>query len=257
MINHAGAPDTPVQPELLVTVEHDGSVTRLRLNRPSAGNALNGTLLEALLEALTSVRRRDETRVIVLSGTGTRFCAGVDMAEFKAAAAVDRSGKRIRHLLNLGREVCREISNPDTIMIAQIHGDVVGAGLALALHCDLRVSSDTATFRLPELILGFPPVWSGTSARLIHEIGAPRLREMILFGDRIDAATAYSYGIAHHVAPEGELEAVARRWGHRLSRRDETATRAALRLFAAAENVSRLGDITAFEDNLFQSSLSS
>ncbi|MGW7201310.1 enoyl-CoA hydratase/isomerase family protein [Streptomyces chryseus] len=248
-LNMTAQSDTPV------AVEHNGSVAHLRLNRPGEGNTLNSNLLEALIEALAGERRRSETRVVVLSGSGDTFCAGADMAEFKSEAATDPSGKAVRRLLGLGREACRALSRPDVITIAQIHGKVTGAGVTLALHCDLRVSSDTATYRLPELLLGFPPVGSGTSARLLNEIGASRLRQMILLGDRIDAAVAHTYGIAHHLVPAAELGTAVRRWSRRLSRSDETATRTALRFLAASESASRLGDITAFEDDAFQASL--
>ncbi len=236
-------------------VEHDGRIANLRLNRPHAGNVLDGDLLEELLSALKQVRRTGQTRVIVLSGAGADFCTGADMGEFATAVVSDRTGNEVRHLLSLGRAVCQELARSEAVTIGQLQGRVIGAGLALAVHCDLRVSSDSATFRLPELTLGFPPVWGGSSARLINEIGAARLRELLLIGDRVDATFAYTYGIAHRVCPESELGASVRKLGSRLSRRDEVATKTAKHLFAASEAVARLGDITTLEDDLFWNSL--
>lgn len=236
-----------------VLVEDKDQVTHLRLNRPDAHNALDRALLEALGAALNHVRCRSQTRVVVLSGVGLDFCTGGDVPELEEAMNRDDTGDHLRHLFGLGHMVCKGLAAAEPVTIARLNGRVFGAGMALALHCDIRIGTDEATFRLPELALGVPPVWGGSIGRFLHEMGAARLRELLLFGESVDAATANAYGIIHRsVADEEELDRLLDQWSRRLAQRNAGATRIAKRVLSASESTSQLGDISLLEDDLFQ-----
>lgn len=239
-----------IQSPLLV--EEGERITHLSLNRAYAHNALDEALLQSLVTALKRVGDQPDTRVIVLSGQGADFCTGADVAQLTHAGD-DESGHELSRLLDLGRQVCQGLADAAPITIARVHGRVIGAGLALAMHCDLRVSAADTTFRLPELSLGIPPVWGGATSRFLTEIGAARLREMILLGEVVDASTAAGYGIVHRLAADEQaLDDLVSRWSRRLVLRDPVATSIAKRTLAASQASSRLGDLSVFDDDLFR-----
>ncbi|MCL7021208.1 enoyl-CoA hydratase/isomerase family protein, partial [Vibrio vulnificus] len=86
--------------------------------------------------------------------------------------------------------VCDSLASTSAVTIARVHGRAIGAGLALAVFCDLRAGADTSRFRLPELAVGLPVAWGGALPRMLQESGAARTRELILTGEGFDAATA-------------------------------------------------------------------
>lgn len=191
-----------------------------------------------------------EVRVIVLSGQGPSFCRGADLPEMIGA---DR--RAVRAAVEAGRRACRALAESPAITVAQVHGKVIGAGICLAAHCDLRVSCESGTFRLPELTIGVPALWGGAGPRLAMEVGVSRLRELVLTGDVIDAATARAYGLVHRLAPVGRLHETTTALANRLARRDPTAVRLTKTAFRAAESAYRQGDITATDAELFACAL--
>ncbi|MEV0622702.1 enoyl-CoA hydratase/isomerase family protein [Nonomuraea sp. NPDC050404] len=253
-------------PAPLVTVKRDGSVARIQLNRPHEHNMLTVAMLKELAAAVErlhddhtpydagqagdAMAAPEGVRVIVLSGHGPSFCRGVDIAEMsRLAGAGDQ--RAVRAAVEAGRRVCQALSASPAITIAQVHGKVIGAGVCLAAHCDLRISSDTATFCLPELTIGVPALWGGAGPRLAMEVGISRLRELVLTGEVLDAATATGHGLVHRLAPAGRLPEETTTWARRLARRDPTAVRLTKTAFRAAEATHRQGDITATDADLF------
>ncbi|GII94815.1 enoyl-CoA hydratase/isomerase family protein [Sinosporangium siamense] len=240
----------------VIGVCREGPVAYLTLNQPESGNALNFLLLHALAGALRELNGEADVRVIVLSGAGECFSVGADVHELHRLAAADPSGRAVREAVDLGREVCQALAAAKPITLARLHGKVVGAGLALAVHCDLRVASADTHFRLPELSLGVPPLWGGAGPRLVAEIGASRTRELVFLGDAIDARTAYTYGLLNGVTSPHTLEQTVDRWAQRLSRRKEAAVRLTKTALRAAEAATRQGDLTLTESDLFYYGLS-
>ncbi|MGI5261789.1 enoyl-CoA hydratase/isomerase family protein [Streptomyces angustmyceticus] len=238
---------------LLVT--HEGPVLRVRLNRPETGNAISGEILDELLVVLGTLDEELGIRVLVLSGAGEDFCLGGDRAEFPALLAEDPSGVALRALGNKARRVCDALASTDAVTVARLHGGVVGAGVGLAVFCDLRVGADTCRFRLPELGLGVPPAWGGIMPRLLHEAGAARIRELILTADTFDAATAQELSILHKVVPEAELDGAVTRWIKPLVRRSPSSLRTAKLMLNAYANANRLADATLFDAELLSSAL--
>ncbi|GGX53778.1 enoyl-CoA hydratase/isomerase family protein [Streptomyces noursei] len=239
---------------LLVT--HEGPVLRVRLNSPETGNAVSGLILDELLTVLGALDDETDIRVLILSGEGDDFCLGGDRSEFPELLAEDSGGLALRALGNKARRVCDALATTDVVTIARLHGGVVGAGVGLAIFCDLRAGADTCRFRLPELGLGVPPAWGGIMPRLLNEVGAARVRELILTASNFDAATARELSILHTVVPEDELDAAVARWTRPLVRRSPSALRTAKVMLNAYGNAHRLADATLFDAELLSSALS-
>ena len=160
----------------------EGPVLRVELNSPETGNAVSGLILDELLAVLGTLQDETGVRVLILSGAGPDFCLGGDRREFGELLAADPGGAELRALANKARRVCDALATANAVTIARLQGGVIGAGMALAVFCDLRVGADTCRFRLPELALGMPPAWGGALPRLLNETGAARIRELILTG---------------------------------------------------------------------------
>ncbi|MCK7621535.1 enoyl-CoA hydratase/isomerase family protein [Streptomyces sp. RS10V-4] len=237
-------------------VSQDGPVLTVRLNVPETGNAVSGAVLDDLLTVLGALDDETGIRVLVLSGAGDDFCLGGDRAEFPALLAEDPRGLALRALGNKARRVCDALATTEVVTIARLHGGVVGAGVGLALFCDLRAGADTCRFRLPELGLGVPPAWGGIMPRLLHEVGAAKVRELVLTADNFDAETARELSILHKVVPEDELDAAIARWTKPLVRRSPSALRTAKLMMNAYGSANRLADASLFDAELLSSALS-
>ena len=233
----------------------DGCVLHVRLARPEHGNALNEELLDDLLALTAELRSHPDLRVMVLSGEGDAFCVGGDRAELLNLAEAEPSGVGVRRVSDKARLVCEALAGADQVTIARVHGQAVGAGLALALFCDLRVGAHGTRFRLPELALGLPTAWGGAMARLIGEVGAARIRELVLTADSFDADTAHALSILHKVAPIGDLDAAVRAWTRPMVRRPITALRATKALMHAYGRADRFGDLGLLDGHLLAASL--
>ncbi|MFH9292289.1 enoyl-CoA hydratase/isomerase family protein [Streptomyces sp. NPDC017520] len=234
-----------------VRTRREGPVLYVELHAPDTGNAVTEAMLDELLDVVAAPD--PEVRVLVLSGAGDDFCLGGDRTEFAEWLEEDPAGRGIRVAGEKARRVCEAISGGRAVTIARVQGKAVGAGFALALACDLRVGADTAAFRLPELALGLPTAWGGLLPRLIHEVGAARVRELILTGRAFDAAEAYQLSVLQRVVPEAELDAAVAAWAKPVVRRPEAAlrvTKALLNSYAAA---TRLADPSFLDAELMAS----
>jgi methylglutaconyl-CoA hydratase len=231
----------------VLRVSQEGALLRVRLNSPETGNAVTGPVLDELLAVLRSVQDHPGIRVLELSGAGEHFCLGGDRREFAESLAADPTGSGLRAMGNKARQVCEALATLGAVTIARLHGDVIGAGVALAMFCDLRAGADTSRFRLPELALGLPPAWGGILPRLLSEVGAARIRELVLTGESFDAAKAVELSVLHKAVPEAELDAAVAQWARPMLRRSPAALRAAKTMLNAYGNTHRLADATLFD----------
>jgi enoyl-CoA hydratase len=184
-----------------ITVEKRGAVAVLTINRPDKLNALNMQVHTEGVAALDELKRDDEVRVLVITGSGEKsFIAGADISEFTKQTPVTQ-----RDLFN-EKTLFNSIDTFPKPVIAMVNGFCLGGGNELALACDLRICSENAKFSQPEINLGIIPGGGGTQ-RLTNLIGEGRAMEMILTGDMIDAQTALNFGLVNHVYPAAELEA--------------------------------------------------
>jgi len=193
-----------------IRFETDGAVALLTLDRPDALNALNLQTLRALRAGLVEVRDRSDLDVAVITGAGSRaFCAGADLKGTQAspasyAQAVFQSPEcsadlglyiRLMDLNDLG--LCKPI-------VAAVNGHCLGAGLEIALQCDLRIASKNASFGLPEARVGSIPAVSGLH-RLLKAVPSAHAMQMALTGDRINAEHAWRIGLVSELAEPAAL----------------------------------------------------
>ncbi|WP_225821626.1 enoyl-CoA hydratase/isomerase family protein [Streptomyces naphthomycinicus] len=226
----------------------EGPVLTVELNTPEQGNTVTDALLDDLLAVLHD--QDPAVRVLVLTGSGDDFCLGGDRGEFTRHLAHDPTGGGIRLSGTKARLVCDALTSNPAVTIARVHGKAIGAGLALALACDLRVGSEDATFRLPELALGLPTAWGGLLPRLINEVGAARVRELVLTGRAFTAAEAQSLSVLQRVVPAHELDAAVADWARPVVRRPQAALRVTKTLLNSLSAASRLADVSALDAEL-------
>ena len=193
-----------------ITVTHDGGVTTITLNRPPL-NLVTLELLQEVLAALDTLEARDETRCIVIRGSGERaFCAGADLRD---ESRDDPEYHRLARYT--GRELVERIETNPKPTVAAIRGWCVGGGTALAWPCDIRIAAETAKFRAGDVYLGIVPSWGMGMVRLVHYLGRNRALDVLLLGEDIVADQALEWNIVSRVVPddafEGEVAHVARR----------------------------------------------
>ncbi|MDT0306539.1 enoyl-CoA hydratase/isomerase family protein [Streptomyces sp. DSM 44917] len=236
-------------------VSREEHVAHVRFNTPDSGNLVTEAVLDELIAVLTAVRDDPAVRVVTLSGAGPDFSLGGDREESVGLMEEDPGGAAVGRLVAKARQACDALAAGGAVSIARLHGRVVGAGLALALFCDLRAGAEGSTFRMPELALGVPLAWGGALPRLVQEAGAARVRELLLFGGSFDAARAQELAILHRVVPEEELDGVIAGWVRPLVRRSPTALRVTRTLLNAHLASSRLADATLLDGPLMASVL--
>ncbi len=188
--------------ELIVSAA-DG-VTTITLNRPDALNAITPSMLEALDAAVAAADADPEQRIVVLTGTGRAFSAGVDL---KALGQTSPANGVVGTLLDEpARRLTNRLSTMPTVSIAKVNGFCFTGALELALACDVIVAADEAKFGDTHAKFGLRPTW-GMSQRLPHLVGMARARELSLTARMFSGAQAAEYGIAAFSVPATELDA--------------------------------------------------
>ena len=187
--------------ELLESVSD--RVATLTLNRPDRLNALSTPMLDGLLEALPRLAADPEIAVVILTGAGRGFCAGGDvkgMAEGASQLGLEDAVQRLRGRMEVSR-LLHEIPKPT---IAMVNGPAAGAGLAMALACDLRVASESARFITAFAKVGFSGDFGG-SYFLSKLVGSGKARELYYTGEPLGASQALALGIVNQVVADSEL----------------------------------------------------
>jgi enoyl-CoA hydratase len=175
-------------------VERRGRVAIVTINRPEKRNALNIQTREEGAAILEELHADESVGVVVFTGAGDKaFIAGADIGEFAGRTALTQ-----RDVMT-ARSIFTAIDTFPKPVIAMINGYCLGGGCELALSCDLRIASETASFGQPEINLGIIPGGGGTQ-RLTRLVGEGKAMELILTGDIIDARTAYSIGLVNMVS---------------------------------------------------------
>jgi 2-(1,2-epoxy-1,2-dihydrophenyl)acetyl-CoA isomerase len=199
-----------------VKSESKNGVQWIRLSRPDKLNAFDEQMGNDLQEALKAAEREESVRCVVITGEGRAFSVGEDLSSNKSP---DKDGKPIM----LG-EVLRRKYNPivsrvrkmEKPVVGAINGVTAGAGLGLALACDLRAASDKASFHEAFIKVGLAPD-SGTSFWLTRILGLGKAMEVAMLGEPIDARTALNMGLVNWVFPDKEFAAEVARIAERLA----------------------------------------
>jgi 2-(1,2-epoxy-1,2-dihydrophenyl)acetyl-CoA isomerase len=190
-----------------ITVERDGGVVSVTLNRPARKNALTGENWLRLGEVFREVAVTPSDRVVVLTGAGGDFCAGADLVD------MGRLGMTEMRALGATARAVFELPKPT---IAKVDGVAVGAGANLALSCDLVVMSERARFSEIFARRGLSLDFGG-SWLLPHRVGMTVAKELALLADLVDAPRAVELGLANRVVPLDELDAFVAAWAARLA----------------------------------------
>lgn len=200
-----------------VVVTQDGPVATLLLNRPEKLNALDDGMRQGLTEALFTVAREPSIRVAIVTGAGRAFCAGGDIQKMMELKNNHQSAT-FRGYLQTGHDLVRGIRRLPKPVVASVNGPAAGAGMNLALACDLRIASDQATFTQAFVRIGLHPDWGGTFF-LPRLIGIGRAVEMFFLGEPVNATEAQRLGMVNFLVPHEQLAEETRKLAERLAAR--------------------------------------
>ncbi|TAK66726.1 MAG: hypothetical protein EPO22_03580 [Dehalococcoidia bacterium] len=193
-----------------IAISRHPPIAEIRLNRPADRNPIDRPFLDDLAAATAMLHDDDAVSVVLLSAAGDVFSAGAP----DSGTPRSPGGEPPFRCLEL-------MSQP---VIALVEGDASGAGLELALACDVRIAAENATFSMPGIAAGAMPAGGGTQ-RLPRLIGHARAAEMILLGEPVDAASAMACGLVNRVAPPGEARDVTERLSRTMASRGPLALR--------------------------------
>lgn len=227
MVRYARPVAFPSHREIDVTV--DGDIGGLRLNRPDRLNALTSSVMSSVIEAAEWFDARTQVRVVVISGAGDAFCAGVDIVEFGSLGSLEASLPAFR----LGAAFVSTVESMRPITIAALHGSVVGGGVVLAAACDLRVAAEATSFSIPEVDLGIPLLWDAIP-RLVREIGPARTRELVMTCRPFTAVEAENMGFVNRVVPAVDVFTAANAFAREVAARPAVPVEMTKRQVAAA-----------------------
>jgi enoyl-CoA hydratase/carnithine racemase len=228
-------------PEGPVSVAVEGAIARVVLNRPDKRNAVNDAMLTALGAFFEAIP--DGVKVVILSGTGGHFSAGLDLSEQK-----QREPEQVMRHSRGWHAIMDRIQFSGIPVVAVLNGAVMGGGLEIAAAAHVRIAEPSAIFRLPEGKRGIF-VGGGATVRVGRIIGADRMTEMMLTGRSYGADEALRLGLAHYLAGDGEGLAKA---GELAA---EIASNASLVNYLIIQSISRIGEMS-HADGLYAESLS-
>lgn len=197
----------------------DGPIRWIRLNRPERLNAMNGPLVADLTQALDEANADQSTRVIILHGEGRAFCSGDDLKDIDAQTGSEAATQAWVEAI---QRVTLQIMQSDKIVIGAVHGWCVGGALEWAINCDFTLFADNTRWFFPEVSYGLF-VTGGVTALLTKQVGPQVAKELMILGERHDAAMALKLGIAWKLFPEKDLLTEARRLAETIAEKPSTA----------------------------------
>lgn len=233
--------------ETPLVIERDGRVMILTLNRPAQLNALNPELHRLLHTAVIDAAHDAGIGAVVLTGAGRAFCSGGDMGTRKDPSAPPPTLEQRADELRRHGETARLLHEMPKPTLAMINGVAAGAGLALALACDLRVAAGEALLTTSYVNVALSGDL-GSSYFLTQLVGAGKARQLMLLGEKIDAAEAHRIGLVNLVADPGTLRETTMRVARRLAEGPAVALRYIKRNLLCAEtgSLSEVMDSEAF-----------
>ncbi len=184
-----------------VLVESHAAVQTIILNQPARFNALSSAMLSQFASALRAAERDAAVRVIVLTGAGKAFCSGADITEFNVGDESLKPGEHLRTVLNPLIVRMRSTEKP---VLAAINGVAAGAGLSLALACDLRFAAESARLVVAFVKIGLVPD-AGSLYFLPRLVGPGKALELAWTGEAVGAQEAYQLGLVNNVLPDDQV----------------------------------------------------
>ncbi len=235
----APRPTGKLHPMTELLVDDSGRVARLTLNRPDKRNPIGPTTCGALVAALTAIRDNPAVRVVVLTGAGTAFSAGGDLAAMGGMAEGPKAT-----LVELFTAM-HELGKP---IIAMVNGPALAGGLGLMVACDLVVAADTAVFGTTEIAVGLWPMM--ITAEITRSVGRKITLEMMLTGRKLSAAEALGYELVNRVVPAAELETATMALANEIAERSPAAIALGLRAFYRSSDLDHLPALTFLQGEL-------
>ena len=197
-----------------VLTDLNEGVQTITLNQPDKLNALSAVMLQALSVAVRSVERDSAVRAVVLTGAGRAFCSGADISEFQFGDGVPNVGDALRGRIN---PLIVRMHTLDKPVLAAINGVAAGAGLSLALACDLRFAAQSARMVVAFVRIGLVPD-AGLQYFLPRLVGPGKTLELAWTGDPIEAEEAYELGMLNRVLPDDQVLSSTQELAARLAR---------------------------------------
>ncbi|MBC2662779.1 enoyl-CoA hydratase/isomerase family protein [Novosphingobium flavum] len=216
----------------LVRIDRHDATAVITLDDPRRRNILSPELAQALSAAVAEANAADDVAAIVITGTAPAFCAGADLADLQAAASGDVAA------VNLVYRAFLDVADSVLPTIAAVNGAAVGAGMNLALACDLRIAGESASFDTRFLKIGLHP-GGGHGWMLLRAVGWAEATRMLLLDRALGAAEAARVGLVQQISPDGELMGDALALAGRaaaLPRDLIVRTKASLRLAATSDH---------------------
>lgn len=214
-----------LQDDPLLLRQDVGRIATLTLNRPEKFNALSEAMLDALQQALDSLREDDAIRVVVLAGAGKAFCGGHDLKEMRSKPDVDY----YRHLFNKCSDMMLTMTQIPQPVVARVHGVATAAGCQLVANSDLAVASSGATFATSGITLGL--FCSTPGVPLSRNILRKHAMELLLTGEFISAEAAADLGLLNRVVEPDRLDAEVYELAERIAAQPAVAVRTGKQLF--------------------------
>ena len=206
-----------------VTIAREGAIATVTIDRGDSRNALSRALMLELTEAAKSFSGDLETQAVILTSKGA-FTAGADLKDPAMSRRAASGLLERRQMLKAGPEMCEAWERAEQITIAAIEQYCIGGGAVLAACCDFRIAGAGAYFRLPEIPLGMNMSWQSIP-RLVSLIGPARTKRFVIFGEKIEAEEALSWGLIDEIAGDGRTLAHARDLAERVARLPPNAVR--------------------------------
>jgi 2-(1,2-epoxy-1,2-dihydrophenyl)acetyl-CoA isomerase len=210
-----------IQYEYIESSIEDG-VAWVTLNRPDKFNAFAGDMRDELLHALMAIQEQDEARCIVIRGAGRAFCSGGDVASMVELKANGDDFEPIARNMEKGSQIVRLLHEYPRPVIAMVNGVAAGAGMNLALACDLRIGGENARFAASFINVGLHADWGG-SYFLPRIVGLSRALELLWSGRTVEAEEAQSLGLLTELVPHAQLLERTKRLAQQMAAAPTTA----------------------------------
>ncbi len=229
-------------------VEKHGDLMKVRFNNPRLHNALDGQMLREMIALCRQLDEDDQTRFVVFTGEGRSFMAGVDLKS--DAMSVENDPASARRHQRIGQDLVKRLRDVEQITVAAVNGACIGAGVAIAIACDLRVAADDSTWSLPNTSLGYFFSWACTPL-LVTVVGPANAKDLILTRRQVSAAEACEMNLANMCVPAVTLMPSVEGVVDRMRSGGPLAMRMAKKLVNASAPA-WFGDVSAAEPELIE-----
>jgi methylglutaconyl-CoA hydratase len=208
-----------------LTVSHEGRIATITLNRPEKRNAVSFQLVEDLIAALAAIEK-SESQVVIITGAGKAFCAGLDLEELKSLIGKSQE-QNLKDSATMGT-LFRSIYDYPKPTIAAVNGAAIAGGTGIATMCDFTLAVPEAKFGYTEVKIGFVPAI--VSSYLVFQVGHKIARDLLMTARLFDAAEAHRYGLVNEIVPAENLMTRARELANVLLENSPSSVQATKRL---------------------------